>query len=214
MISSSQQQIIGMTRRVLDLGLEDMLATSGYIYLTQRGGVVNLQGDGVVALKYRSGGIEMSRFEWENNIPFYPAYMGEGLDRFVAAHGGDMDASKLSRERIQLWDTNIEAGLSHNSFSLREGINGISMPISMAQLLQLEFVAVFTDGVTQIDGVSWQKAVVNFLAFKTVGGEFAKRRMIRGIQDYQKIGKGPVDDIAISVIRIENTDIEGVISEG
>ena len=86
--------------------------------------------------------------------------------------------------------------------SLAEGIGAVTIPIRPEELGDLEFLAVFSDGVTQIDGLDWKDAVVQLLAFKTTEGEFAKRRMIRLIKDAQAKGKGPVDDIAYAVVRI------------
>ncbi|MDO8754959.1 MAG: hypothetical protein Q7J80_13765, partial [Anaerolineales bacterium] len=66
----------------------------------------------------------------------------------------------------------------------------------------LEFVAVFSDGATQVDELDWKDVVVQSMAFKTAEGEFAKRRMSRLIQDSQKTGRGPIDDISYAVTRI------------
>jgi len=60
--------------------------------------------------------------------------------------------------------------------------------------------------VTQIDGVDWKDAVVQFLAFKNTAGEFAKRRMIRGIKDANKKGRGPFDDISYAVIGVQQIE--------
>ncbi len=46
-------------------------------------------------------------------------------------------------------------------------------------------------------------AVSSLLAFKNTTGEFAKRRMIRGIKDFHQVGRGPIDDISFAVVRIE-----------
>ena len=56
----------------------------------------------------------------------------------------------------------------------------------------------------QADGMNWQDAVLDLLAFKNLNGEFAKRRMIRFIKDSKKNDKkGPLDDISFAVIRID-----------
>jgi serine/threonine protein phosphatase PrpC len=78
------------------------------------------------------------------------------------------------------------------------------MVFNALEMEEIEFIALFSDGVTQVDGVDWEDAVVELLSYKGTAGEFVKRRMIRAIKDWQKIGKGPTDDIACAVIGIEH----------
>jgi hypothetical protein len=170
-----------------------MLATCAYAYATAEGAVIGVQGDGAIAWKLRSGDVHMRRYEWAGNIPFYPAYCGADRAAFIAAHGGDPGTMAVSEISLT-----AERGLT-----LAEGMAGIAVAFTAEALSLVEYVAVFTDGIAQIDGVDWRDAVTEFLAFKNNVGEFAKRRMIRGIRDMQKIGKGPVDDIAYAVIHIK-----------
>ncbi|OHA99184.1 MAG: hypothetical protein A3A96_00705 [Candidatus Zambryskibacteria bacterium RIFCSPLOWO2_01_FULL_39_39] len=207
-ITSRQQQIIGTARLMLGLERVDMLATCGYVYLTKHGGFVHIQGDGVVGLKYRDGHIKMSRYEWADNTPFYPSYGEGGIEKFVGAHGGDLEAKRLSCSTVIRKTDGSYTEESSQEFTLREGLEGVVTKISQEELDEVGFVAVFSDGVTQIENVSWRDAVSAFLSFKNTGGEFAKRRMIRGIKDMQQSGKGPADDISYAVVRIDNTEEE------
>lgn len=207
-ITSRQQQIIGTARLMLGLERVDMLATCGYAYLTKHGGFVHIQGDGVIGLKYRDGRIKMSRYEWADNTPFYPSYGEGGIEKFVGAHGGDLEAKRLSCSTVIREPLGSYTEESSQEFTLREGLEGVVTKISQEELNEVEFVAVFSDGVTQIENVSWRDAVSAFLSFKNTGGEFAKRRMIRGIKDMQQSGKGPADDISYAVVRIDNAEEE------
>jgi hypothetical protein len=45
--------------------------------------------------------------------------------------------------------------------------------------------------------------VLDLLGFNSTTGEFAKRRLNQFVKQAQKIGKGPMDDIAYAVIHIE-----------
>ncbi|MCK4554046.1 hypothetical protein KAU19_03720, partial [Candidatus Parcubacteria bacterium] len=187
----------------------DMLATCVYAYISPSGGFAHIQGDGVVALKYRDGRIDMFNFEWENNMPYYPAYNENGLADFIKEHGNDLDALRLSEKKCLMGaDGNFfESGIKN--YTLSKGVRGVTINIPKDLLLtELEFIAVFSDGVTQVDQVSWENAVAMFMSFKNTTGEFAKRRMIRGIKDVQKINKGPIDDISYAVIRVEQTMAE------
>lgn len=206
-ITARQQQLIGVVRPVIGMERGDMLATCIFAYFTSCGGLVHIQGDGVVALKYRNGLLCMHRFEWDDNTPFYPSYIGNDLVAFVAFHGGDISGLRLHES--------IVSGISRDEYkklsrdlSVKRGIEGISLNFSQQQMEDIEYVAIFTDGVTQIQNVDWQEAVADFLAFKSTAGEFAKRRMIHGVKAMQKIGKGPIDDIAYAVIHIEPEEIE------
>lgn len=203
-ITAKQEQLIGTTRLILGLEKEDMLATCAYVYVNQNGGVVHLQGDGVVAIKWRGEHLRMYRYDWMNNMPFYPSYRDGGINNFIAAQGGDLEAKRLSLQYAQL-SLNGESSESENTtwFTLKEGLQGTNHIFSKSTLEAVEFIAVFSDGVTQIDGVDWKNAVQEFLAFKNVMGDFATRRMRRGIKDMQSRGKGPIDDISYAVIRIE-----------
>ena len=103
----------------------------------------------------------------------------------------------------------FESGIKH--YTLSKGIRGAIINIPKDLLLkELEFIAVFSDGVTQIDQVDWKDAVAMFMSFKNTTGEFAKRRMIRGITDAQKNNKGPIDDISYAVVRVEQIMAEEV----
>lgn len=217
-ITSRQQQILSTTRIILGLERNDMLATCGYVYLTQFGGFVHVQGDGVIALKYRNKQkIKMFRYEWDDNTPYYPSYGDGDLEKFAAAHGGDWDAVRLRRTvAVKYADDNYsEEDEDREGFTLREGLEGVALNIPPELLEDLEFVGVFTDGITQIgepngsDALDWRVAVQEFMAFKTAAGEFAKRRMIRGIRTLAEVGKGPVDDISYAVVRIEPAAEEG-----
>lgn len=212
-ITSRQQQIIGTSRLILGLERSDMLATCGYVYLTQHGGYVHIQGDGVLALEYRNGEILMVRYEWADNTPFYPSYGDGDLNKFMEAHGGNLDAERLSSTMVFQNQNGIYAEVDSKKYSLRQGLEGVVFNILEKDLEQIEFVAVFSDGVTQIDHVDWKEAVSDFLSFKNTAGDFAKRRMIRGIKDMQQTGKGPVDDISYAVVRIEKIE-EGEKSSG
>lgn len=204
-ITARQQQLIGMVRPMMGLDYQDMLATCIYAYFTQNGGLIHIQGDGIVGLKFRNGDILMHRYEWADNVPFYPSYENHDLKAFIERHGNDLTARRLFGQCV-LRTSGGAVIETLTDFSIQQGVDGISLDIPQNQLEQIEFVAVFTDGVAQIENVGWCDAVSKFLTFKTTTGEFAKRRMIREIKDMQTLGKGPIDDISYAVIRIETDE--------
>ncbi len=205
LIYSRQKEIIGASRLILGLERIDTLATCNYVFLTEKGGFFHIQGDGVVAYKYRGGVMVMQRYDWDDNTPFYPSYTDGGIEDFIEAHGGDLSRPRLTVTTV----VKDQAGVYSeqvNRLTLGQGLLGDFKEILQDHLKEMEFVAVFSDGVTQIENVDWKEAVTSMFAFKNVGGEFLKRRMMWEIKSLLKVGKGPVDDISGAIVRIENPE--------
>ena len=213
-IAIRQQVILFGWRDALGLTTNDMLATCAYAYLSAEGGFVHLQGDGVIALKHRSGEIDLFRYDWLDNRPVYTAYAGDSYAGFIAAHGGDRMARKLE---YQHWHYFPEGKREYELWysgghTLADGIGGITIALELDKVYghapsaelddELEYVAVFTDGVTRFKDLEWKDAARQLLAFKTAKGEFAKRRAIRAIRDAEKSGNTPMDDVGMAVIRV------------
>jgi len=205
-----RQKIISESMALLALPDQVMLATTLFAVFTPEGGVVQVDGDGVVAFKYQSGRVEMSRFEWDENTPFYPAYSEADVKRFVEAHGNDLEQERFRETRVTYTPKGSFSERAEYHYSLRQGMAGVTWFVpNIPYGDELEYVAIFTDGVTQVDGIDWNEAVVKFLSFKSVAGEFAKRRMQSGIKEARKTGKGPFDDIGYAVIRLDTEEPQG-----
>lgn len=204
-ISVRQEIVLAGSQKILNLEVSDMLSTCIYAYISPEGGFIQVKGDGVIALKSKDGKILASNFEWEDNTPYYPAYKNGSLDKFIEAHGNDLGRIRFNEEAWVIKDKGDCFLSETNEYTLAEGIEGVTVSISEQELKEeLEFVAIFSDGVTQVDGLDWREAVFNFMNFKSLKGEFAKRRMIREIKNISKKSKGPLDDISYAVIRIDN----------
>lgn len=207
-VHDEQKITLHQLRTLLPLTTEDLLATCVYVCLTPRGGFVSVRGDGAVAFKWTDGSITLYQFSWPNNTPFYPAYGLDGTKPFVDAHGGDLFARVLTEEVWSYDPAGVFSPQDTKHHSIQNGIQGIQLPVSV--LHTLDSIAVFSDGVSCVEHVDWMEVVRELLAFKSVEGAFAKRRMIRFVQDARKIGKGPMDDIAYAVIRVTHDEQEGV----
>lgn len=203
-VSAVQSNGLFDNMRTLGLSRNDMLATCVYAYLSPATSFVHLQGDGVVAVRWRDGSLWMFRYEWESNTPFYPAYAIDGRNEFVRSHGGDIAALRVARTTCIVDSAGFPFSLAAQQYTLEQGIRGITVTLD-GDIDDIDLVAVFTDGVTQISGVDWRDAVQSLLAFKSTGGEFAKRRMIRYVNDLRRDGGGPTDDIAYAVVRVEHS---------
>ena len=196
---------------VLGLDPDDLLATSLLLMCNQEGvGAFSIRGDGVVAFANNRGTLFTTKVEWANNTPCYPAYCRDNYAAFVAAQGGDLSAPALSWET---WSATVDEPVmlkvASGTLSLGEGLNGYGDTFDFNDNNQLRFnyLALFSDGVQQVEGVEWYEAVRQLLAFKTTPGAFARRRMRRFLDDAAKVGRGPQDDIAYAVINLQPDEV-------
>jgi Protein phosphatase 2C len=190
---------IDSTINFLDINQNDMLATLLSMRVTTSDVFIKVQGDGVVVLLEPTGSLCMFRLDWSKNMPCYPIYEEDNFAGFIEAQGGpDVKAFHIET---------YEGGFfSTKSISVKDGIHGYSFTITGRPL---KAVAIFSDGVTQIDGIPWQNAVSQLMSFKSTEGNFVKRRMNRFLKDAEKVGRGPIDDIAMAAIVIEDSNGEG-----
>lgn len=189
------------SKGLLSLSHSDLLATSLFAYVSSQTGLIKILGDGVVARVYKNGEKVLSSYEWENNTPFYLAYKNNAMQDFVHAHGGDLDAYRLTEHRVRIHEGMQEEEKKH--FTLDQGITGIDIPLEENELKNLTHIGLFSDGVTQIEGVQWTEAVLQFLNYPSSTGSFLKRRMIRQLKDYTKNDSRPMDDISGAVMTVQ-----------
>lgn len=183
----------------MGLARADLLATCLYAVADQQGALIHVEGDGVIAAKRRDGTVLATKFEWGENTPFYPAYSETDLEAFRKIHAG---VALTSTTVIRGPDGAVLATIP-DAHALEESMRGITTRLSSEELSETRLIAVFSDGASQIDGVPWDEAVFEFLAMKNFKGDFAKRRMIRGLKDMRSRGKGPMDDVSCAVICVE-----------
>jgi hypothetical protein len=200
-ISEEKKKRLLDAKSMLGLSRSNMLATSLYAYISAKGGFVHIEGDGIVVRKYRDGSIKAHQYVWEDNTPYYPAYADLDLAQFVEAHGGNLDLIRLKRIEVEIRNGE-EVRNEVKEFSLKEGLLGVVEEISLEELEELEFLLVSTDGAAQVEGLGWVETVEEFMAYKSLEGEFAKRRMIRALKTFEKEGYKPEDDVGIAVVRI------------
>lgn len=202
-IDTARTTLMKKASRILHIEHNDLLATCAYAQLAETGGFIHLLGDGAFALKYRDGSMLLQRFTWNNNMPVYAAYADDAYQGFIDAHGRDLTATPLRQEEYEYCPGLGYIQTQDTLLTLAHGIRGITIPLTETQIRnRLEYVAVFSDGVDQVEGMDWKDAIIKLLSFKNTTGEFAKRRMIRFIKESQETGKGPLDDISYAVIHI------------
>jgi hypothetical protein len=198
-IELQQRLKIASAMTTLGCTTDDMQATCLYVYMSTAGGFAHIRGDGVFAMVMHDGTIYMARYSWANNSPVYLVYAEDDYTKFIRLHGNDISKPRMTGE---FWDYHPGKGFSQRGithYTLGQGIGGITVPFHTQGV---RYAAVFTDGAEKIEGIDWKDAVVQLLSFKTSAGEFATRRMKRVVEDAQKSGKGPLDDIGYAVIRV------------
>lgn len=200
-VVSHRDECLLQARHMLGLDNSDLLATCLYTAVNPDGAFYCLHGDGVVAVKYRSGRMHLKRFDWLDNTPFYPAYGEADRERFVEVHGGDMHGHRLTGIDVILSPAQAQH-VWNSTHALWIGMNASAQ--RLLNFDDIEFIAVFSDGVTQIENVDWKDAVVELMSFKNTTGEFVKRRAMATLRKFREVGKGPVDDFSMAAIHVEH----------
>ena len=192
---------VNSAMRNLGLSVRDMQSTCSYVAVHDGKWLCQIYGDGIIVEKYTDGIVFMTQVQWDKNLPYYPIYTGNVLEEFKMAH---------DKETPFTWETWVfdpesdaekylteDAGLGVER-AIREGYR-----LSHGSDDELESIAVFTDGVAQIEGIDWKDVVMSLMSFKTTEGSFLKRRMISELKKLAKAGHKNIDDIAGAVVRYE-----------
>lgn len=180
----------------------DMLATCVSTLVTSEGAYALVEGDGIVAIKWHDGRTDLHKFNWEGNAPWYPIYHHDP-NLFINNHGGDRKACRLTEEwwRYESGEHRVRDIIQH---PILFGIHGIPIFIHETHLPEVECVAIFSDGICQIDGMDWRDAAVELLAFKNTAGDFVKRRMNAFAKGAVKSGRKHQDDLSMAVVKIHH----------
>ncbi len=199
-LTAQQLAIMVATGHLLNLTPADLLATCLVAYQSHQGGWAYLRGDGLVIWHTAAGEQLAVRVEWspdnpDRAAPFYPAYAIGDIAGFVEHYGGP----EVLAYRVEHW--RLAPGkplcLSSQLQTVSEGLAGtfVTLPADT------QTVAVVSDGSCQIEGLDWQEAARQLTSFKTTAGAFAIRRLMRFVKANQAIGRRPLDDLALAVIR-------------
>jgi len=97
-------------------------------------------------------------------------------------------------------------------------MRGIRINFSAEEVDNLEYVAIFSDGVTRIDLLDWKKAVLDLIDLRSFVGPMVGRRLpyfvkdtlklkkpSKNDSDAQKFGDGALDDLSFAVIAITHS---------
>lgn len=191
---------------LLALSPPDLDATLGLVAADGVGGAVAmLFGDGAVAWRPASGGLEATIVDWAGSMPGYPAYLSGPESRLMAFL---VESERLARdlgrppcviERVSLLPDGGFASVSVEGRSARDGLDGLILRWNADEAPDV--VAVTTDGVQQVGGVCPEDALLQLTAIKSArAGAFARRRMSRALADWSRLGFRPTDDLAVAAL--------------
>ncbi len=193
--ANSAKEILGLSER-------DMLATHLFVVVNEENrAAFSVYGDGAVVVVSKTGIINAYLYEWAQNMPFYSH---QDRARFIDAHGGPKTKALLETYHQIAPDGEIKVTVEH-PFSTEQGCNGVCFDIDI-KATDTALICLFTDGIKQVDNMDLFDALRSLVGFKTFDGSFVKRRLIRFLADSKKIGCGPLDDLGVAVIAIENEE--------
>lgn len=196
-------------RELLGLQHEDLLATCLWAICDQDSVLVNIVGDGVVGVRYENE-IVVHRFEWNKNAPYYPAYrLGNMNNRFKEVHAECKIPFLYTKSVVSQEGINHRVSDDTSTYSAEAGMMGLTFRIDYVGENtgsgKLLTVALFSDGVEQVEGLTYLDVVKKLIEYKSTKGQFAVRRMNRFLRDVSKVGRGANDDISCAVIQIGET---------
>ena len=196
---------------MLSLDLRDLYSTCLYAYINKEGrGNINISGDGVVVFKCKNNKLIAFKYEWEDNRPYYTIYScsKQLTESFIQDHGGDKYAFKFKKETWKYEDGTWGQD-SYGWYTLDEGMTGVNIELSeeLIEKEEIEYIALFTDGLVNFTDLSWKDACVDLLDFKSTAGVFLKRNMIFILREIQKEHMMK-DDIAGAIIHIMRCEDE------
>jgi len=209
-IITARDTILKQYQQTLGLDTRDLLATSMWAVAHKDWVFAHVTGDGVVVIKHKYDHI-VHQLSWDKNMPYYPAYrIGDLNDSYRTAQTEATPFSHIEQGLAPIGQGGVREGIARD-LSLEEGIAGIVIDRGYDDYGDdypgpIESITLFSDGIEQIDNVSYDDAAVGLTAFKSTSGQFATRRMNRFLQDTRKNGRGPQDDIAMATIHLGRTD--------
>jgi len=173
---------------------ESLDATLGVIVVVGDDAYVALYGDGTICVKDKSEYIDSKTYSFSNNAPYYLSYwLDEGRRNIYLLDGGKLvEEEGCVRERFLYWS---------NPPIYRKAIHVIVYKFS---LIEYPVVAIMSDGVGSFvkggEVLQLTDVLSEFMSFKSMKGEFVKRRVKRAIRDFEKEGYKHSDDISVGAV--------------
>jgi len=190
-----QAELLHVDSRCVDATLVTLTAGKDRFF-------VSCYGDGVFALKKRSGAIEVHIVSFSENAPDYPSYLADARRRSLVYAQSTNEKSVIS--------LSISPTGEVLDRSVRRCVSGAE--IIEGRAVELESIAIASDGVQSFaktvvsetsrvdERLALEQVLPELLAFKSRAGAFVQRRMNRFRRDCVQRGWRHDDDLAIAAI--------------
>lgn len=171
---------------------------------------VLLAGDGVIVARYRTGGYLVHRYQFKNEMPFYPVYLTRrsSAKEFAEAAG---DAC-LTHHWTTVSATKGEGPLDRVWFNTLSYLHPYPYLFGFSAL-HYDAVAVLTDGADAVrhrpDGavtdetVPLADVVRSLCGYKGLQGAFVQRRFRGAMKEFDKAGWRLGDDLTVGAVSVE-----------
>lgn len=151
-----------------------------------------MAGDGAYALRHADGSVRITEASWPDNAPYYLGYC---LQPAVAAQFAASAADGALS--VQLSTDTTGAASTTCEIPAQDFLQGWATELALRDVCAL---AVFSDGIGQISTLDGMHAATDCLAFKNHAGSFVKRRALKAVAQWEKLGHIPQDDFSIAAL--------------
>ena len=203
--------------RAIDLDTNALFATLLIAKATKTDVEINIAGDGLVAIKKKSGLIDVIKINYPMSAPLYLRYFLNATDcgNFFGNYGGAYtETSYTINHDGSVQDLEVE-----NCTFPRPDLRSFSPDFDYYKLYVVdrettECVAIFSDGVTSfqkfvevgagktMELIPEEEIIKEILSFRGYQGEFVQRRCNRAFNVFEKNGWHNFDDFSVGVIHL------------
>jgi len=175
---------LGLSSKILN-------TTISILHIFESNVYANILNDGYLIIGYKNGQIEVNKFEYLLNAPYYLTYRFE--ENLKRAYYKEFPDNKFIRIRV-LFDNRNEFKMERCSFETHE------LEFSFFKeykVNDLDFILITTDGINTFPGIEDNDFIKKLIDFKSLNGEFIQRRVNRVFKEFEKENTYNLDDITI-----------------
>jgi len=169
--------------------------------------IINLwmMGDGGYVIKNFNDEITLYYYEWENNKPFYPAYLLDNNDIFKIFSKRDSENNLITETKIRYIIKNNRLNIlerQKSNIHFNDFANGYVRIINRKEQ-NIKTIAVMTDGFWTLENTNPLLTIANIINVKDnifEGNKTFKRKMVKTLDSWIDDQTIPFDDIGIAII--------------
>lgn len=178
------------------LSWNDLLTTLVYTQIETGNNKIVFFGDGAAVVDFGNH-IEFYQIKFDSGAPYYYIYksnMGAVYNASTEYNPSNAykDYIELQKDKPITLSTHKYGNTVIIDITPEKASRGITINLPD----DIVAVTIFSDGVTSFSNTDWIDVCKELTSFKNIAGEYLKRRMIKGIQEYSKHGIKIMDDTA------------------